>query len=43
MRFDPEAVKWLRNFIRTYDNNGTKLLDVDRCLEELGININTSK
>lgn len=43
MRFDPDAVKWLRNFIRTYDNNGTKLLDVDRCLEELGININTSK
>ena len=43
MRSDPEAVKSLRSFITAYDRAGIRLPEVDKCLIELGINIDTSK
>jgi hypothetical protein len=41
MRSDPEAVKILRNFIKSFDSNNTRLASVDECLKNLGIKIDT--
>lgn len=41
MRSDPEAVKTLRNFIKSFDSNNTRLASVDECLKNLGIKVDT--